>query len=81
VKRRAALAGTAVLALALVGWGAAHGPGPASLKQPVVLPVRVVVLDPANGAVIWSTVATPRHMVLDPATGRAITAGASTPAP
>jgi hypothetical protein len=84
VTRRAALAGTAALALALVGWGAAHNPGGrrhSPMQQPVVLPVRVIVLDPANGAVIWSTVAMPRHMVLDPATGRAVTAGASTSAP
>ena len=81
--RRAALAGTAVLAVALVGWGAAHGPGDRvhrSVQPPVVLPVRVVVLDPANGAVIWSTVAMPRNMVLDPATGKVMTAGASTSA-
>ena len=82
--RRAALAATAVLAIALVGWGAAHGPcarGHPSTKQPVVLPVRVVDLDPANGAVIWSTVAVPRNMVLDPTNGRAFRAGASTSAP
>ena len=81
--RRAALAGTAVLAIALVGWGAAHGQsgrGHPFMKQPVVLPVRAVVLDPANGAVIWSTVAMPKNMVLVPANGRAIKAGVSTSA-
>ena len=83
VTRRGALAGTAVVAVALLGWGAAHGPsgrGHPSGRPPVVLPVRAVVLDPVNGAVIWSTVAMPGSVVLDPSTGQVITAGASTSA-
>ena len=42
-----------------------------------MIPVRVAVLDPATGAVIWSSVTLPRgiatsgHIVLNPATGRA----------
>ena len=76
--RRAALAGTAVLAIALAGWGAVHGPSGRvhpSVQPPLVLPVRAVVLDPVNGAVIWSSVAMPRNVVLDPATGNVLTAG------
>jgi hypothetical protein len=82
--RRAALLATGVLAIVLMGWGATHAPtdqGRSAAPRPAVLPVRVVVLNPANGAVIWSSVSVPRHVVLDPATGRPVTAAASTSAP
>jgi hypothetical protein len=85
--RRAALLATGLLAVVLMGWGATHAPteqGRSAAPRPAVLPVRVVVLDPANGAVVWSTVALPTHVVLDPATGKVVspvTAGASTSAP
>ncbi len=84
VRRRDAVAGTAVVAVALMGWGATRPPidqGRSPVPPPAVLPVRVVVLDPASGAVIWSSVTMPTHVVLDPATGRPVTAGASTSAP
>jgi hypothetical protein len=87
VRRRTALLATAVVAVALMGWGAAHPPidqGRGPVPPPAVLPVRVVVLNPASGAVIWSSVTLPTHVVLDPATGKVVspvTAGASTSPP
>ena len=78
-KRTAALVAVAV-GVALAGWGTAHAPvgqPTARTAQPAVLPVRVVVLNPASGAVVWSSVALPRRVVLNPATGAAIMAGAS----
>ena len=80
----AALLATGVLAIVLMGWGATHAPadqGRGAAPRPAVLPVRVVVLNPANGAVIRSSVSVPRHVVLDPATGRPVMAAASTSAP
>ena len=82
--RTAALLATAVLAIVLMGWGSAHAPigqRRTAVRRPAVLPVRVAALNPANGAVIWSSVALPTRVVLDPATGTDVTAGASTSAP
>jgi hypothetical protein len=87
MRRRTALLATAVVAVALMGWGATLAPtnqsrGP--VTTPATIPARVVVLDPANGAVIWSSVTLPTHVVLDPATGKLVspvTAGASTSGP
>jgi hypothetical protein len=84
VTRRAALLATAVLAIVLMGWGASDTPigqGRNAAQPPAVLPVRVVVLNPASGAVIWSSMALPTHLVIDPATGKEVTAGPSTSAP
>ena len=82
--RTAALLTTAVVAIALMGWGASHVPTGqvrTAAQPPAVLPVRVVVLNPASGAVVWSSMALPTHLVLDPATGKHVTAEASTSAP
>ncbi|HEY5383996.1 MAG TPA: hypothetical protein VIJ56_02095 [Acidimicrobiales bacterium] len=87
MRRRTALLATVVVAVVLMGWGATLAPtnqsrGP--VTTPATFPARVVVLDPANGAVIWSSVALPTHVVIDPATGKIVspvTAGASTSAP
>jgi hypothetical protein len=84
VTRTAALLATAILAIVLMGWGAAHAPigqRRTAVPRPAVLPVRVMVLNPTNGAVIWSSVALPTRVVVDPATGKEVTAGASTSAP
>jgi hypothetical protein len=67
--RRGALIGTSVFAVLLMAWGAAHSTGPGG-HAPAVIPVRVAVLGPSTGAVIWSSVALPRRVVLNPATGR-----------
>ena len=75
---------TAVLALVSMGWGASHTPfgqGRTAVQPPARRPVRVVVLDPASGTVVWSSIALPTHVVLDPATGKEVTAGPSTSAP
>jgi hypothetical protein len=87
--RRGALIGTTVFAVLLMGWGAAHagvvqppgaGTGPGG-HAPAVIPVRVAVLDPSTGAVIWSSVAlprrivAPRRIVLNPATGSVTSTG------
>ena len=82
--RTAALLGTGVLAIVLMGWGAVRAPngqGRTAVRPPAVLPVRVVVLNPASGAVTWSSIAVPTHLVLDPATGKDVTAAASIAAP
>lgn len=84
MRRRGALLATGVLAIILMGWGAARPPidqGRSPAPPPAVLPVRVVVVNPASGAVIWGTMALPMHVVLDPATGKPVTAEASTSAP
>jgi hypothetical protein len=87
MRTRGAVLATAVVALVLMGWGAVLSPtsqGRGPVTTPAVLPVRVVVLDPASGAVIWSSVALPAHVVLDPATGTVVPpvrVGASTSAP
>jgi hypothetical protein len=39
---------------------------------PAVIPVQVVRLDPATGAVIWSSFAIRTHVLLDPATGTTV---------
>jgi hypothetical protein len=78
---------TAGVGIALVGWGATHAPidqGRGPVPPPATFPARVVVLDPTNGAVIWSSITLPSHVVLDPANGEVVspvTAGPSTSAP
>jgi hypothetical protein len=74
---------TAGVGIALVGWGATHPSvlqGRGAAPPPATFAARAVVLDPTNGAVIWSTVTLPTHVVLDPVTGKTvspITAGPS----
>jgi hypothetical protein len=78
---------TVGVGMVLAGWGATHAPidqGPGPVPPPATFPARVVVLDPTNGAVIWSSVTLPTHVVLDPSTGKVVspvTAGPSTSAP
>jgi hypothetical protein len=84
MRRQGALLATGALAIGLMGWGATRPPidqGRSPAPSPAVLPVRMVVLNPASGAVMWSTIALPMHVVLDPATGKPVTAGAATSAP
>jgi hypothetical protein len=87
VTTRAALIGTTVFAVVLMVCGAVLSVGSLAMPRataPPVIPVRVVVLNPASGAVTWSSVPLPTHLVLDPATGRVVSpvrAGASTSAP
>lgn len=72
---RAALIGTTVFAAVLMGCGAMLSANSHAVRRgtpPAVIPVRVVELNPATGAVIWSSFAFPTHIVLDPATGRTI---------
>ena len=84
MRRRTAILATTVMAIALTGWGATLPPIDRErglVPRPAVLPVRVVALDPASGAVVWSSITVATHVVVDPATGRPVTAGASTSAP
>ena len=59
----------------LMGYGAmltaSSHPTPRG-TPPAVLPVRVVELNPATGAVIWSSSALRTQVVLDPATGSTV---------
>jgi len=82
--RRAALIGTTVLAIALMWWGAvpsavdrSPGPGraPGKTVAPAVIPVRVVLLNPSTGAVVWSSVVVPTVVVLNPGTGGVTSTG------
>lgn len=69
---RAALIGTAVFAMALMGCGAIFdsiAPSKGHGTAPAVLPARVTVLDPTTGAVIWRSFAGPARVVINPATG------------
>jgi len=56
----------------LVGCGAVLSVGVPAVWRgtpPALIPLRVVELNPATGAVIWSSFALRTHVVLDPATG------------
>ena len=83
VKMRAALIGTMAFAAILMGYGALLAPNSHPMRRgtpPAVLPVREVELNPATGAVIWSSVALPTQVVLDPATGSTVPSpGAAAP--
>jgi len=73
MRQRGAVAGTAGLALVLVALGAVLPSGGQSgghgSMTPSEIPVRVAVLDPSTGAVIWSSPATAQHVTLNARTG------------
>lgn len=72
---RAALIGTTMFAAILMGCGAVLSASSHPMRRetpPAVIPVRVVELNPATGAVIWSSFALRTHVVLDPATGSTV---------
>jgi hypothetical protein len=71
--RRGAVLTTAVGAIVLMGWGTALCPtgqarGPVAMS-PAVITVHEAVLNPATGAVIWSTGISPTRVVVDPLSG------------
>jgi len=59
----------------LWGYGAVLSAGVPAVRRgtpPAVIPLRVVELNPATGAVIWSSSALRTQVVLDPATGSTV---------
>jgi hypothetical protein len=84
VTTRAAVIGTTVFAAVLLCCGAvipAHSHASRSGAPPAVIPVVVVRLNPAIGAVIWSSFAVRAQVVIDPATGRTVSPPTSSVAP
>jgi hypothetical protein len=71
VSRRGAVVGALACAAALIAWGAVLSPGAPSPggHVPAQIAVRVAVLNPSTGAVVWSSVPLSGHLVMNLATG------------